>query len=579
MLLLASILCSAAPVRAGTGDLALPGKGGFLGELASGFDDLIVTRGTYVTDDYLDLNAFLAAGRQCSRFEVRSASGEALDGSIVHAPSDAVLAIEAGPALAPADPCGGLEHYQLIVSTDAATPLMFVPRDVGVVTLTFDADEEYLFVPLSAERSARLNTWMDSFTDPDTRDAAAIHAILVNHLEGIAIGDLGESSRAQGAATLWVRQRSDPAPPSTTALIQGALSEDEALLVLSEADGRIASHLVGRDFVTGTRGTVDRDELLAIRDRMHGILGIDALVAQRGVARLRDAADPTELRTRGPLPEAPWTRLGAAVIDDTFAPHLDRIRRLWIVAPGELATLPYAAIVNPLTGHALIEDFTLAILPDLVSLTARPEPPLAHAPGSALVLGDPTTPTGDVDFVFPPLPGARREARTVAGLWETQALIGADATPGAVRARMPEAKVVHVAAHGVSDSRSPLRGSFLALGGDAPGSGRLTGMDILNSPLRDTRLAVMSACQTGLGHAHDQGVIGLARAFYVAGVPQVVMSLWNVDDEATTVLMTHFHEGLRTLPPAEALRAAILETRRVHPEISRWASFMMLGFG
>src|SRR5262249_34863527 len=80
-------------------------------------------------------------------------------------------------------------------------------------------------------------------------------------------------------------------------------------------------------------------------------------------------------------------------------------------------------------------------------------------------------------------------------------------------------------------------------------------------------LAVLSACDTGLGEQTGEGVFGLQRAFHLGGTHNVVASLWKVDDEATAALMALFYHNLwvKGQPPVEALRNAQLPLRR-HPE-------------
>jgi CHAT domain-containing protein len=98
-------------------------------------------------------------------------------------------------------------------------------------------------------------------------------------------------------------------------------------------------------------------------------------------------------------------------------------------------------------------------------------------------------------------------------------------------------------------------------GAEDLGSCLMTAEEVASVDLKGGELAVLSACETGLGAtAGGEGVLGLQRAFHQAGCRAVVASLWRVDDAATRALMARFYTNLweRKQPALEALRNAQL---------------------
>jgi CHAT domain-containing protein len=97
--------------------------------------------------------------------------------------------------------------------------------------------------------------------------------------------------------------------------------------------------------------------------------------------------------------------------------------------------------------------------------------------------------------------------------------------------------------------------------------------------LSRTELAVLSACSTGLGESQfSEGVLGLRRAFVLAGANTLVMSLWKVPDAATAELMTAFYELLLAdTPRAEALHEAQRQLRQRYPDPFVWGAFICQG--
>ena len=111
--------------------------------------------------------------------------------------------------------------------------------------------------------------------------------------------------------------------------------------------------------------------------------------------------------------------------------------------------------------------------------------------------------------------------------------------------------------------------------------GILTAKEIAKLDFRGADLLVLSACQTGLGEVSGEGVFGLQRGFKKAGVNTILMSLWEVDDEATQLLMTTFYKKLTAgKSKRDALKAAQKTVRNNKDQNFSspyyWAAFILL---
>lgn len=109
--------------------------------------------------------------------------------------------------------------------------------------------------------------------------------------------------------------------------------------------------------------------------------------------------------------------------------------------------------------------------------------------------------------------------------------------------------------------------------------GILTAKEIADLDLRDLDLVVLSACQTGMGDISGDGVFGLQRGFKKAGANSILMSLWDVDDEATQILMTEFYKNyLGGMSKQEALNTAqkVLRETPGFEDPYYWAAFILL---
>ena len=261
--------------------------------------------------------------------------------------------------------------------------------------------------------------------------------------------------------------------------------------------------------------------------------------------------------------------LSALLFPPELRDVLAKTDKLSIVPVGPIATIPLF-VLKPLgDSQVAAERFAINILTLMEDVQER-EPAPARVRSNALIMGNPTS--RDQEWNFPDLPGAEAEARFAHGLFGGTMLTRDKATVARFEDLAPSADLIVLAAHGIADETSPLDKSFLALADERLLPRHIQSLEFDNRPL-----VVLSACQSGLGQTLDAGVIGLARAFQLAGAANTVMSLWSVDDDATRFLMEHFYRLSGEYEPAEALRRATLATRERFPKPGQWASFAVFG--
>ena len=203
------------------------------------------------------------------------------------------------------------------------------------------------------------------------------------------------------------------------------------------------------------------------------------------------------------------------------------------------------------------------------------------------------------------LPGTQVEIEKIAALFgEGVSVFTAQQASEHVAKSVSNPKVLHIATHGYfleDESRdetkakayfsNPLLNAGLILAGaenflktgepvnEEGDDGILTAFEAMNLQLDGTKLVVLSACETALGDVQNgEGVYGLQRAFKLAGSQSIVMSLWNVDDEATQQLMTTFYEEMLTTGDQHAaFRYAQRKVKEKYPSPFYWGAFIMVG--
>lgn len=259
----------------------------------------------------------------------------------------------------------------------------------------------------------------------------------------------------------------------------------------------------------------------------------------------------------------------------------DPTARIFFVPQEQLFLVPFPAL-QAADNSYLIEHHTILTAPAIQVLKQtqpRENIRLDNGPlDNMLIVGDPSPMPANL----PALPYAREEAKRIADLFNTNALIGDHATEPNIKQALSSARLIHLATHGFFNETNPLEGSLALAPADndnpgPDGDGFLTAAEILDSQLR-ADLVVLSACDTGRGRITGDGVVGLSRSFLAAGVPSVMVSLWQVPDEATSALMlTFYQQRLAGEDNAQALRQAMLAMLDDYPAPVNWAAFTLVG--
>ena len=256
--------------------------------------------------------------------------------------------------------------------------------------------------------------------------------------------------------------------------------------------------------------------------------------------------------------------------------------RVIFIPQGELFLVPFPALQYDQDKY-LIEKHTILTAPSIqvLDFTSKQKRRAETLNAKSLIVGNPAMPKVELEPGKPPeqlkdLPWAEKEAKDIASILKTQALTGKEASKTAILQKISQAGIIHFATHGLLDDNRGL-GSAIALAPSSQDNGLLTAEEILNLKL-NADLVVLSACDTGRGRITGDGVIGLSRSLISAGVPSVIVSLWAVDDNSTSFLMTEFYTNLQQkLDKATALRKAMLTTMQKYPEPLNWAAFTLIG--
>ena len=374
-------------------------------------------------------------------------------------------------------------------------------------------------------------------------------------------GELGEAERAyqtllddlHSTEPAYVAVRTLEVPssddvgrslPSDTALIEYVVAEDSVAIFVVTAEGIQAKNVRVRSIDLYAKVELLRD-----------------LIVREGSRDWRAPAESLHRSLVAPLEEAGW---------------LKGILRLYIVPHGILHYVPFAALPRSQEkgGRFLADDYVVAYLP------------------AAAVLIYQSNPRGPAKSAFALAPAksnlqySLQEARNVTQLFPQNRLLlaGSQAKESALKKVAGNYDILHFATHGYFNKLNPLF-SGVELETDASDDGRLEVHEILGLRL-NAHLVTLSACDTALGGGYftevpaGDDLVGLTRAFLLAGSSSVLASLWAVNDRSTMALMRSFYAQWPKTDKATALTLAQRQMRRsggryTHPYF--WAAFVLVG--
>ncbi len=255
--------------------------------------------------------------------------------------------------------------------------------------------------------------------------------------------------------------------------------------------------------------------------------------------------------------------------------ELSRFKVLGIIPNGKLHLLPFQTLgkTNPKGEFRfLFEDTSLFYLNSQSILKfAQKRAKEIGEKGNLIAFGNPDN----------SLRYAEEEIELIKGIYsKAKAYVRRDATEDKVKAGLAGFNILHFATHGKLKGNIKESYILLAPSSDGKEDGRLFIREIWGLELVGYQLVTISACETAKGkEASGDIMVSLETAFLRAGTPTILASLWEVDDQATGVLMKTFYRNVMKQGKAEALRKAqvalLKDPRYVYPYY--WAPFVLVG--
>lgn len=358
--------------------------------------------------------------------------------------------------------------------------------------------------------------------------------------------------------------------PEDLSNYKGSLPEDMAVVSYVINDSQLYKFIVTNSTVEIATTVLDRDINEMINEYIASLITPDS-ASGTGALKVR-----AEFATQS-VAAKPFRQTSEAlyhVLMDDVLPVIGKKKKLCIIPSGKLSNIPYQCLGKMEQGkfRFLMEDYRVFYTNRMDMFRSKEQPDRDLSNMAAF--GNP-----DKSLEF-----ARKEVLDIQKIVRNrQVLVEEQATEQEARMALGQRKYIHFATHGTLDYVKPKQ-SYLTFSASPGGvdDGRLTiaEIDSLKAPGQYAELVTLSACETARPLAiSEDWYVSPANSFLRKKFKTVVASLWQVNDEATGILMTEFYKNLEKMDKVDALRQA-QQTLSNHPKYVHpyyWGGFVLYG--
>ncbi|GAB3021630.1 hypothetical protein GCM10027284_46380 [Cyclobacterium sediminis] len=261
--------------------------------------------------------------------------------------------------------------------------------------------------------------------------------------------------------------------------------------------------------------------------------------------------------------------------------------RIILVPDGKLSFLPFEAFLTQKANPLHVDYKNLHYLIN--------ERQLSYSFSSRVLLRDKSLPTSEKVLIFDygneanikgskyNLRGGYEESSHVASIFSSTPFSGGDATKSNFLNHVEDAGIIHLALHGKGSKNSASLGAVQFWGEESDFENTFMFYHELTALSLKARLAVLSACETGIGEVKKgEGVFNIARAFRYAGCPSLIASMWRINDRSTSLIIKKFYDDLKSAKELDvALQNGKLAFIKNADEITAhpryWAGVLLIG--